>query len=146
MTDLCDIDHTYGGDIGVTATGDIALVSKSDRTIERIIRRLLTVPTNAKNGSSYPWRPKFGLGLGARIGEALDIRGLQAAARSQMLKERTVQKIPAPVVTVTPLGQIGATIDIVYTDNSGFPQSFSFDLVGSQNPKPTPGLAVSPLT
>lgn len=142
MTDLYDIDHTYGEDIGVTATGDIALVSKSDRTIQRIIRRLLTVPTSPINGSSYSWRPNFGVGLGSRIGEALDIRGITASVRSQMLREPTVQKVPAPKITVTPLGQIGATIDIVYIDNSGFPQSFSFDLVGPQQMPKGAGIRV----
>lgn len=134
MTDLCDLDHIYGADLGVTATGDIAVVAKHDRTIQRIVRRLLTVPTSVRNGCAYPWRPKFGVGLGARIGEALDIRALQGAVRSQMLIEPTVQKIPAPTITVQPLGTIGASIDIVYVDMSGTPQNFSFDLVGDPRP------------
>jgi len=136
MTDLCDLDHVYGEDLQVTATGDIALVSKQDRTIQRIIRRLLTVPTSPANGSAYPWRPKFGVGLGARIGEALDLKALAAAVRSQMLIEPTVQKIPAPTITVTPLGNIGAVIDIAYVDTSGVPQNFSFDLVGTPKQQP----------
>lgn len=134
MTDLVDLDHVYGEDLGATATGDIAVVSKHDRTIERILRRLMTVATNAFNGCSYPWLPKYGVGLGARIGEALQSRAIAAAVRSQMLLEPTVLKVPAPVITVTPLGVTGATIGILYTDISGIPQSFSFDIGTPQNP------------
>jgi hypothetical protein len=137
MTDLADIDHVYGQDLTVTPTGDLALATKKDRTIQRIIRRLLTVPTSPRNGSAYPWRPKYGVGLGARIGDALDIRGIEADVRSQMLVEPTVQKVPAPKISVVPLGTIGATINIVYVDLSGVPQSFSFDLVGDP-PAPPP--------
>lgn len=129
MTDLADCDHFYGGDLGVTPTGDIALVVKHNRTTQRVIRRLLTVPTSPENGSAYPFEPDYGVGLGARIGEALDIRGTAADVRSQMLLEATVQKIPAPTIAVTPIDVKGATIDITYIDVSGVPQSFSFDLV-----------------
>lgn len=127
MADLADCDHFYGGDLGVTASGDIALVTKSQRTIQRIIRRLLTSPTDAQ-GSAYPWQPKYGVGLGAKIGEPLNIRDLQGKVRSQMMLEPSVQKVPAPVVTVTPI-DLGAAITVSYTDLSGVPKSFNFDLV-----------------
>lgn len=126
MADLADLAHAYGEDLGVTPSGDIALAVKSDRTIQRIIRRLMTVPTDA-NGSAYPWEPDYGVGLGARIGETLDIRGITSDVRSQMLLEPTVAKSPAPVITVTEI-DTGATITVSYTDISGVPQSFSFDL------------------
>lgn len=138
VTDLVDLDHVYGEDLGVTATGDIAVVSKHDRTFQRILRRLMTVATSAFNGSAYPWQPKYGVGLGARIGETLRIRAVRAAVRSQMLLEPTVLKVPAPVINVTPLGVTGATIDILYTDISGIPQSFSFDIGSPQTPPPHP--------
>lgn len=126
MADLADAYHVYGQDLAVSPSGDIALAVKSDRTIQRIIRRLLTAPTSAK-GSAYPWEPGFGVGLGARIGEALDVRGIAADVRSQMLLEATVAKNPPPVVTVTQI-PTGATISISYTDISGLPQSFRFNL------------------
>lgn len=127
MADLSDLAHAYGEDLGVTPSGDIALAAKSDRTIQRIIRRLMTAPTDAR-GSAYPWQPDFGVGLGARVGEALDIRAIQGDVRSQMLLEATVAKNPAPIVTVAPIAAGGASISISYTDTSGVPQAFSFDL------------------
>lgn len=127
MADLADASHIYGQDLAVTPTGDIALVTKSDRTIQRIIRRLLTAPTDAK-GSAYPWQPKYGVGLGSKIGEALDIRAIQGAVRSQMLKEPTVRKVPSPIITVSQTA-LGANISITYADLSGLPKGFNFDLV-----------------
>lgn len=127
MADLADADHFYGGDLAVTASGDIAIVTKSQRTIQRIIRRLLTSATDI-SGSAYPWQPAYGVGLGAKIGEALDTRAIGAAVRSQMLLEPTVQKVPAPIVVVTPI-DAGAAITVTYTDLSGLPKSFNFDLV-----------------
>lgn len=127
MADSADAYHVFGQDLAITSTGDIALATKSDRTTQRIIRRLLTVPTDAK-GSAYPWQPKFGVGLGAKLGEGLDIRGIQGAIRSQMLLEPTVKKVPAPQVTVTPIQTGGATITVTYVDLSGLPKGFNFNL------------------
>lgn len=126
MADLADLDHAFGEDLGVTPTGDIAVVVKFNRTIQRIIRRLMTVPTSAA-GSPYPWEPNYGVGLGAAIGKALNVRAIAAAVRSQMLLESTVAKNPAPQIDVEEITN-GATITIQYTDTSGQPQTFSFDL------------------
>lgn len=125
MADLADIDHFYGEDIGVTPSGDIAIVTKDQRTTQRIIRRLLTPPTGKT--SSYPWLPTFGVGLGEKIGEALDPRAIEAKVRSQMLAEPSVAKSPAPKISVTPIPP-GATIDVTYSDTSGQPKTFGFDL------------------
>lgn len=127
MADLCDIDHMFGEDVGITATGDIAVVAKADRTIQRVIRRLLTPQTTPKS-SAYPWQPEYGAGLAAKIGETLEPRAIRAIVLSQMLLEPSVAKIPAPAVIVTPIETTGATIDVTYTDQSGTPQSFGFDL------------------
>lgn len=126
MADLADANHFFGQDIAVSSTGDIALATKSQRTIQRIIRRMMTVPTGPK-GSAYPWEPAYGIGLGRRIGQTLDVRGIAADFRSQMLLEATVAKSPPPVVTVAEI-PTGANITVNYTDDSGIPQSFSFDL------------------
>jgi hypothetical protein len=126
MADLADADHFYGNDLAVTPSGDIALVTKSQRTIQRIIRRVMTVPTDAR-GCAYPWQPEYGVGLGARIGEALDSRGIQRDFRTQMRLEASVQQVPSPVVTVDELNN-GAAITVEYTDLSGLPKTFNFDL------------------
>jgi hypothetical protein len=127
----CDIDHLWGNDIGVTPSGDINLVSGSYRTIERVIRRLMTTPTT-QQGSAYPWQPTYGVGLGARVGGVLDIRGLQADVMSQILMEPSVSRTPLPVITVNQITATGVTtIGIVYTDNSGTQQNFSFNLAAT---------------
>jgi hypothetical protein len=126
MADLADFDHFYGGDLAVTASGDIAVATKQQRTIQRIIRRLLTSKTTSSS-SAYPWQPKYGVGLGERVGEALDIRAIRGDVRAQMRLESSVQQVPAPKVTVTPI-QDGAAITVDYTDMSGLPQTFNFDL------------------
>lgn len=128
MADLADLAHSYGNDLGTTPSGDIAVVTKSQRTIQRIIRRFMTNPTDS-DSSDYPWEPTYGVGLGARLGQDLDIRGIQADCRSQMLLEAAVSKNPAPVVTVTEIATGGATITVAYNDLSGQPQNFSFNLV-----------------
>lgn len=128
MADLLDLAHSYGNDLGTTPSGDIATVSKQQRTIQRIIRRLLTPPTDT-DSSDYPWEPTYGVGLGARLGQDLDIKGIQADVRSQMLLEPTVSKNPAPVITVETIATGGANITIAYNDVSGQPQNFSFNLV-----------------
>jgi len=127
MADLSDIDHVFGQDIGVTPSGDIAVVSKSDRTIQRVIRRLLT-PSTTSGSSAYPWEPTYGAGLAAKIGDKLDPRAVRAIVLSQLLMESSVAKVPAPVVTVTLTDPNSATIDVTYTDQSGTPQNFGFDL------------------
>jgi hypothetical protein len=128
MPVLYDLGHIYGEDLEESATGDIAVVSNQDRTIQRILRRLMTVATSVGN-SQYPTQPTYGAGLGAKIGEpGPDVRSIQGIVQAQMRTEALVARVPAPIVTVTPLAIGGATINVAYTDLSGQPQSFNFDV------------------
>jgi hypothetical protein len=122
MAALFDISHLYGEDLGTTPSGDIAVVSNHDRTVQRVIRRLLT--------SGYVWEQGYGAGLLKMIGEEeTDPGRVQAIVLSQLLIEPTVARTPLPTVTVTEAQGTGVTtITIVYTDLSGTPQSFAFDL------------------
>jgi hypothetical protein len=124
---LSDIAHLFGGDVGVTPSGDLAVVSGSARTTQRVIRRLLSTPTVIGN-SAYPWEPPYGAGLAALIGGNPTAQQIQANVSAQMRQEASVAPLPAPVTTVTPIAGGGDTIDIVYTDLSGTPQNFSFNL------------------
>src|SRR5471030_1353074 len=129
MSDLSDIDHYFGEDIAVTPSGDIAMSSNHDRTVQRVIRRLLTAPTSAA-GSGYAWQPEYGAGLPQKVGqENIDAGSVRAKVLSQLLIEPTVARIPIPTVSVT-VGTAGRTItiDVSYADLSGSPQSFGFDL------------------
>ena len=131
MSDLCDIDHLFGNDIGVTASGDIAVVSNHDRTVQRVIRRVLTAQ-NKTSGSAYPWQPEYGAGLPEQVGnENVDTGVIQSTVLSQLLIEPTVSRTPIPKVTASSssAGSV-ITINVNYTDLSGTPQSFGFDLVG----------------
>jgi hypothetical protein len=122
MAALCDLSHLYGEDLGTTPSGDIAVVSNHDRTVQRVIRRLLT--------AGYVWEKGYGAGLPKLIGEEeIDPGQVQAIVLSQLLIEPTVARNPLPTVTVTEAQGTGVTtITIVYTDLSGTPQSFAFDL------------------
>lgn len=128
MPVLSDIAHLYGGDIGTTPTGDIALVSNGDRTTQRVIRRLITAATTAVQ-SDYPWQPQYGAGLGQKVGLAgTDPRTIQALVKSQLMREASVATTPAPVITVTEVAVGTFAIDCSYTDQSGIAQNFAFDL------------------
>lgn len=126
MADLADADHFHGNDLGGTASGDLAVVTKNRRTTQRIIRRVMTPPTDVR-GSAYPWQPKYGVGLGARVGEAIDAQGIRRDFRSQMMREASVQRVPSPVVTVDETNN-GAAITVQYTDLTGQPRTFNFDI------------------
>ena len=129
MSDLSDIDHYFGQDIAVTPSGDIAVSSNHDRTVQRVIRRLLTAPTST-TGSGYSWQPEYGAGLPQKVGqENVDVGAVRASVLSQLLIEPTVARTPIPTVSVSTAAGTGTiTIDVNYTDLSGAPQSFGFDL------------------
>jgi hypothetical protein len=133
MPIVSDIGHIWGGDIGVTSTGDIAVVSGADRTTQRVLRRLMTAATTAIQ-SDYPWLPTYGIGMGERVGRVgVDTRELQAIVLGQLSQEQSVATSPAPTVSVTETrnGSGEYEVDCAYTDQSGLVQSFSFDLSGS---------------
>lgn len=125
MADLADIDHLYGQDVAVTPSGDIAVVTNRQRTIQRVIRRLLSTKTGVAN-SAYPCEPDYGAGLAAKIGQTFTVSEIQALVLGQLLQEPSVAPSPAPRIAVTPIVTGGATIDIFCFDRSGTPQNFSF--------------------
>ena len=60
MQDIC---HFTGGDIDSSSTGDLRTATGSERTKQRILRRLLTNP------GEYLFHPGYGAGLGKKVGE-----------------------------------------------------------------------------
>lgn len=122
---MADLDLDWGGDLALTADGDLALVDGDDMVQQRIIRRLLT----AVNG--YVWHPEYGAGLPQRIGRVARARDIQALVRASIALEETVAKTPVPLITVnqdtTVLGLF--LIGITYTDAAtGTSVSLSFEL------------------
>jgi hypothetical protein len=81
---VVDIGHQWGADLEVSPTGDLATIGGASEATQRIIRRLLTNP------SDYIWNLGFGKTTpGAQI---------EAIARSQMMREPAVAKSPPPEI------------------------------------------------
>jgi hypothetical protein len=126
MSDLADLAHFWGQDITAGPTGDLGTVVRSDRTSQRLIRRLLTNP----GGTDYLWQPDYGAGLPALIGQPLDLGALDALIRGQIALEPSVAQNPAPVINLIPVDG-GVSISVAYFDNSGAGGSFVFALTGA---------------
>lgn len=91
---MSDISQTWGSDLFLSASGDIALASGSTLGQQRVLRRLLTNP------GDYIWQPNYGAGLSQFIGKPANALQISAAIRSQMFKEPTVARSPEPVIDV----------------------------------------------
>jgi hypothetical protein len=124
MKPLNDLSHFMGGDLSVSATGDLQPVNGTLRGQQRILRRLLTNP------GEYVFHPDYGAGLPRYIGRNADLAKITALIRGQILLEDAVAKTPAPVITVELLGVTGGiSCSIQYTDApSGQPVTLSFNV------------------
>lgn len=91
---MYDLNHQVGGDLVLSPTGDLALVSGATLSLQRVLRRLLTNPTN------YLWHQTYGAGLPASLGKPAGVNRLQAIIRAQMLQESAVSRNPPPVISV----------------------------------------------
>jgi len=89
-----DISHFMGQDVALGPTGDIAMVSGSEQTKQRLLRRLLTNP------GDYIWQPQYGAGLPRFIGQPVSVPEIEAVIRAQVALEATVAQIPEPIITV----------------------------------------------
>ena len=89
-----DLDMTWSGDFGVTATGDLAIVDGPALGTERVLRRLMTNP------GDYIWNPRYGAGLAQYIGQPINPAGIQALILAQMQLEAAVAASPEPVIAV----------------------------------------------
>ena len=114
---MADLAHSYGGDLALSATGDVLLSSDAGMTRDRVLRRLLTSP------GAYLWHLDYGAGFAAMIGRPVDRAVIEAVAQQQMLLEDAVATSPPPSVAVA-AGQGGSVFaSISYTDApSGSPQ------------------------
>lgn len=92
MSVKVDIDLPWRGDLGLGPTGDLAVVTSTDLTQQKILRRLLTAP------GEYLWSMRYGAGLGQLVGKPIDIRAVEAVVRFQLKHESTVASSPAPQV------------------------------------------------
>jgi hypothetical protein len=117
-----DIAHIWGGDLQVSANGDLLLVDSINESNQRILHRLLTNP------GDYIWHPEYGAGLPKMIGLPIDVESLKAIVTSQIFLEATVLRDPPPDITVSSFPN-GMYVSIKYTEaDSGLPTTLSFDV------------------
>lgn len=107
LVDLNDVGHLWGADIRLSSTGDLSLVSGSDRSKERVLRRLLTNP------GEYLFSMPYGGGVPAQIGKIADNAKISANIQGQMKIEPSVSQSVAPTVAVTDTAQ-GVAVAISY--------------------------------
>ena len=120
-----DLNHSWGEDLQVSATGDVSVVDGTALGEQRVLRRLLTNP------GDYIWHPTYGAGLPAKVGGLMNVPALKALIRSQMALEAVVAKSPPPVIDVVKSGPSSVAISIRYNDaQSGQQAGLSFDLNG----------------
>lgn len=107
---MADLQHTFGNDLTLSATGGLALSDGRALGQERVLRRLLSAVR------SYLWHLGYGAGLPSFVGLPANPARIAAVARSQMYRERAVARTPAPVVNVTvqPAGVV--ILNISYVD------------------------------
>lgn len=117
-----DLSQFWGGDLAVSASGDVATVDGDDLTTQRILRRLMTAP------GDYIWQPTYGAGLPQKIGSPVDTALIASIIRSQIALEATVARSPAPTITVTEILNGVSVYLLFYSAVTGQQQTLSFDV------------------
>ncbi len=117
-----DLYHYIGGDLSVSPSGDLRPVNGTERGKQRVLRRLLTNP------GDYIFHPDYGAGLGALVGQNVNIGEWTTLIKGQMLLESCVATSPAPVINLTIIPN-GVSANITYTDAYiNQPVTLSFDV------------------
>jgi hypothetical protein len=110
--DTCDLALTFGGDLSIDATGDLAVSTGTQLSQDRIYRRLLTNPGN------YIWWLKYGGGLANFLGRPAAPLRIAAIARAQMALESSVAPTPPPSITARSRKDSSVVLTIKYADAS----------------------------
>lgn len=122
--DLSDVGHWYGGDLLLSPTGDLALATRTDRSRQRVLRRLMTAP------GDYLAHPLYGAGLPLEVGENFEAARIRGNMRSQMALEASVQSTPEPSIKLVQITN-GISAEISYTvAPERLPAALSFDVEG----------------
>lgn len=129
-----DINHYWGGDLSVSATGDLLLADQSTTGTQRVYRRLLTNPALSDSGGKpiaspdYTWHPTYGAGVPRKVGSPGNVPVTRALIRGQMLLESAVSQSPAPMIALTQVNN-AVSANIKYTDaNTATTQFITFDI------------------
>ena len=107
---MSDAALLWGGDIGPSPVGDVALVSTTALAQQRLLRRLLA------NKGDYVWNLNFGAGLGQFVGSPVNVSQIKAVVRSQIFLESAVARTPEPVIEVDEQLDGGVFVRIRYVD------------------------------
>lgn len=119
---MSDLNHYIGNDLTVSNTGDLDIASGTLEGQQRVLRRLLTNPTD------YIWHPDYGAAVPAEVGADGDQLRIQGVIRSQIFNEAAVSQTPDPVIAVAAV-KTGVSAQIQYTDSTtGEPASIAFDI------------------
>lgn len=108
-----EISHFFGQDLTLSPSGDLNQSDGDDLTKQSIIRRLLTNP------GSYIWHPDYGAGIGRFVGQNLsadNFDNIKNLIKSQILKEETVARTPAPQITLSISNNTILICNIIYYD------------------------------
>ena len=91
---MMDLQMSWSEDLSISPTGDLARLDGPALGTERILRRLMTNP------SDYIWNPDYGAGLAQFVGRPVEPAAIEALIRSQMQNEAAVSQVPEPVITI----------------------------------------------
>ena len=111
---MFDISLEWAGDLVVGSNGDLALVSGSNATSQRVYRRLLTNP------GDYLWQLDYGGGLGRFVGAPTAPADIESVVRTQLALESAVATSPAPQVSASVIDLANGYVvaNISYSDAS----------------------------
>lgn len=116
------LSHTIGGDLDLSSTGGVAVVTGADQTRQSLLRRLCT------NAGAYIWQPDYGAGLPARVGAVMDEAGIRALVLEQMQDEAGVDQTQPITVTISSPKTGAYLLAVSYTDVvTGTVQELAFD-------------------
>ena len=122
---MSDLDLSWGADLAVGPTGDLALASGPALGVQRVLRRLLTNP------GDYVWYPDYGAGLARFVGQPASTGAVRAAIRAQIFQEPCVARRPEPVIEVQADRTGTLSVSIRYVDaTTAEPQSLSVQVGG----------------
>lgn len=124
---MADLAHSFGSDIQLGPTGDLALSDGVELGRERVLRRLMTAP------GAYIWHIAYGAGLPLFIGEPGNAARVAAVTRTQMYLESRVSHTPPPQIDVNLLTTGTLTLSIRYADvPTQLPVVLNFNLPGPE--------------
>lgn len=108
-----DINHYWGQDLSLSASGDLLAVDGVTETNQRILRGLMTA------APEYVFHPSYGAGIGKHVGDALttqDYSRIQADIRQIVLADQNVAQSPAPSFAFqsSPTGYLAVSITYTY--------------------------------